>query len=447
MQEGREAFSRAAARFSASGVSKSSVDGETTDREPIVLGYLLATLGRFCIYLGLFEDGQTHLQQSLSLLRRAGPKARRELALALRHLGELQALQGRSIEPIQQNFEESLTIFTNIDDRWGMIETLLELGILAHERPTNYAEAEHYLRECIRLCQQMDERKIRAFAVNCLGRVAMDKGEYSQARQLIQVGFETFQKLGVPMGIAYSRRDLGVVLAKIGAYDQAEQHLQESLVVSQEMGDRRGEAVCLNILGQLACLQAEYEQAEQLHQECLTILSQIGQRSYRFDCLIRLGRVAFDQGQYEQAKQLYEEGLVGAKQLAFRQNMATTLSYLGQISCFLDRFAYDDIRPYFHEALQIGADIHATPVTLEILVGLAVFLRTHKPTDKARALEILTLAQGHPASSQDTKDRAARLLAKLEAELSPVVATAAKRRGQTCNLQATVETFLAELSP
>jgi tetratricopeptide (TPR) repeat protein len=307
-------------------------------------------------------------------------------------------------------------------------------------------EAERYLWECVRLCQQMGERRVRAFAANCLGRVAIDKGEYGQARQLVQQAFEMFQEVGVPMGIAYSQRDLGVLLIKIGAYDEARQYLQESLMISQEMGDRRAEAVCLNKLGQVTCLQTEYEQAEQLHQECLAILDEIGQQSYRFDCLIKLGRVAFDQGQYERAKQLYEQGLAGSRQLAFRRHMANALSYLGQVSCILDRSSRHDIRSYFHQALQISTDIQSTPVTLEILVGLAIYLSTYEPTDKARAIEILALAQHHPASSQDTQDRAARFLAELEAECSPAIVTAAIRRGQACDLQATVEAFLTELA-
>ena len=446
MQEGQLAFSRAVARFSKPSESTDDANRELSSQERIVLGYLLATLGQFCVYLGLFEEGQTHLQKSISLLRRTGPRARRELALALRHIGELYALQGRSITITQQHFEESLTIFTDIEDQWGMIETLLELGILAHERPTNYTEAERYLQKCVGVCQQMGERKIRAFAVMCLGRVAMDRGEYVKARQLMQEGLEMFQKLGVPMGIAYSRRDLGVLQMKIGSYEQAEQNLRESMVISQEMGDRRGEAVCLNILGNVACFLANYKQAEQLHQECLIILNEIGQRGYRFDCLIRLGRVAFDQGQYERAKHLYEEGLAGAKQLMFRYNMACSLNYLGQINCLLGKVSHPNIRPYFSEALQISSKIQSDPLSLEILVGLALCLSRHESAEKEHAVEILSLAQGHTASTQDTRDRAKRLLAELGTDLSPEIVIAAIRRGQSRDLQATIEALHPELS-
>lgn len=436
MQEGYTAFSRAVTQFS-------TAEGQPSSQRQIVLGNLLATLGQFCVYLGLFEEGERHLQQSVRRLRQAGNMGKRELALALRHLGELHALQGRSIDIIRQNYEESLSIFTEIDDRWGMIETLLELGILAHERPTSYAEAERHLQACVRLCRQLGERKIRAFATICLGRVAMDTGDYDQARQQMQEGFRIFKKLGVPMGIAYSQRDLGVLLTKTGAYNKAAQYLQESLVISKEMGDRRGEAVCLNILGYIACLQARYGQAEHLHRQCLTILDEIGQQGYRSDCLIRLGRVAFDQSQYKQAKQLYEEGLAGTKQLAFRWNMAIALNYLGQISCILKY--PDDIWPNFYKALQISLDVQSPPLTLEILTGLALCLSTLHQADKERAIELLILAQHHPAATYDTKNRAARLLTKLEAELSPTVAAAAIHRGQTRDLQATVETFLKEL--
>jgi hypothetical protein len=62
---------------------------------------------------------------------------------------------------------------------------------------------------------------------------------------------------------------------------------------------------------------------------------------------------------------------------------------------------------------------------------------------KEQAVEWLALVLSHPASRQDTKDRAARLLAELESQLLSQVSAAARARGQTRSLEAVAAEILA----
>jgi len=77
------------------------------------------------------------------------------------------------------------------------------------------------------------------------------------------------------------------------------------------------------------------------------------------------------------------------------------------------------------------------------LAGTATLLAAEG--EKERALELLALVLHHPASWQWTKDRAAALVAELEAELSPDAVAAALEHGRTRDLAATVAELLAEL--
>ena len=62
-----------------------------------------------------------------------------------------------------------------------------------------------------------------------------------------------------------------------------------------------------------------------------------------------------------------------------------------------------------------------------------------------RALELLALILGHPASHQEFKDRAAWLQAELMTELPPDVVAAVHERGRARDLQTTAVGLLAEL--
>ena len=87
--------------------------------------------------------------------------------------------------------------------------------------------------------------------------------------------------------------------------------------------------------------------------------------------------------------------------------------------------------------------LRAIPFVLLTLVGIATLLAAEG--EKERALELLALVLHHPLSWQWTKDRAAPLVAELEAELSPEVVAAAQARGQARDLEATVAELLVEL--
>jgi len=64
--------------------------------------------------------------------------------------------------------------------------------------------------------------------------------------------------------------------------------------------------------------------------------------------------------------------------------------------------------------------------------------------EQEQAIELLALALHHPASEQETKDRAKRLLDELASSLPRESVAAAQERGQARDLKATVEELLAK---
>jgi hypothetical protein len=78
---------------------------------------------------------------------------------------------------------------------------------------------------------------------------------------------------------------------------------------------------------------------------------------------------------------------------------------------------------------------------LHALTGVAHLLA--HAGEPERALEILALILGHPASHQEFRSRAARLQAELIAELPPEVVEAALERGRARDLDATTAELLS----
>jgi LuxR family maltose regulon positive regulatory protein len=96
-----------------------------------------------------------------------------------------------------------------------------------------------------------------------------------------------------------------------------------------------------------------------------------------------------------------------------------------------------EARRYLHEALQLSRH-QMIGRTLSIFVGIGeLFLQTGK---HAQSIELLALAVQHPASDQDTKERAQRLLNQYQ-----VTAEAAQQVSTNLDFNAVTTALLDEL--
>ena len=80
------------------------------------------------------------------------------------------------------------------------------------------------------------------------------------------------------------------------------------------------------------------------------------------------------------------------------------------------------------------------PFALDALAGLAGLQA--KQGDRQHALELLLIVLNHPASLQETKDRAEHLRAELETQLTPAKVAAIQARTGEKTFEAVVEDLL-----
>ena len=388
-QEGEENFTRAAQRLA-------EVQGEVRDcRSKMALGKVLMQQGRFCHSLGLVEKATDLLHESLSMFRDLG--ARREVVYALNYLEYCVGLRGGDGQPLLQ---EALTISKGIGDQRGV-----------------------------------------ALSLWGLGWAATDQGEYGAAKHLFQESLALFRQFGNQEGIVQSLNGLGYIAWVLGDYGEAKQLYQESLARSREVGDQRGIASALKNLAQVIAKLEEYREAKQLYQESLALHKEIGNLRGIADVFSDLGEIANVQGEYAEAIQLAQECLTIGRKIDERWIIAWAFKVQGDAACGLGDLS--GARRYHHQALAELTRTGQLSIIPLNLVGIAALLAAEG--EKERALGLLALVLHHPASWQWAKDRAAPLVAELEAELAPDVVAAAQERGQARDLEATVAELLVEL--
>ena len=132
-------------------------------------------------------------------------------------------------------------------------------------------------------------------------------------------------------------------------------------------------------------------------------------------CSFGLGCIAYDQGELQQAELYLNTALAYYQQQSIDGCVADVYRYLGQVMVAYDQNRYAEARQYFRMALELTTIHQLAPIALDICVGAAsLIVQTENP---ASAVELLTLAVEHEASTFATKQRAQQLLAQMPAQM------------------------------
>lgn len=177
-----------------------------------------------------------------------------------------------------------------------------------------------------------------------------------------------------------------------------------------EIGDRWGTARALDWLSGVAGSRGEYAVNKQLLEESLAIYQEIADQYGMASALNRLSVVNWHLGEYQEARRYLLESLAVLQPEASGQR-ATVYAHhkLGLVACALEE--YEQADGHFQKALRTAMEPQMDPLVLRVLAGMARL--STKTGDQEQALPLLELALHHPASDQETRDAATRLLAEL----------------------------------
>lgn len=183
-----------------------------------------------------------------------------EIAFALNYQGTVAHLQG-DYGRARQLWQESLALYRQLGDRWGMAWSLSVLGHLLGELG-EYLAARQYLQESLAIQQEIGNRRGLAGALNNLGHVLYLLGEYAEARVLLQESLAIRRELGFRRGIAISLNHLGDVTLALGDIAASKQSFYEALKTALDLskmpsGVRATPLALESLVGLATCLTEE----------------------------------------------------------------------------------------------------------------------------------------------------------------------------------------------
>jgi predicted ATPase/DNA-binding SARP family transcriptional activator len=270
---------------------------------------LAGGLGRFWEMRSRTQEGCYWLEVALDRGKSVALSVR---ATALTWLGRLVWWQGDN-ERANALLEESLALWREVDEPWGLAFALLSHGLVARSR-RDLAAAQRLHEQSLALFREIGDRWGVAWSLHDLGITLHHRGDRAEARSYFQEGVAIARELGDLSAIAQLLIDAFATAAwNQGDVATASALSEESLAIFRELEDQRGIAQALNGAANLARIRGDTALARALLEEELAIREALSRETALVASLgwtyLALGNVTAAQGEATAAYSYYRRCL------------------------------------------------------------------------------------------------------------------------------------------
>ena len=297
---------------------------------------------RLCMALFRFWDMREHLAEGRSrlesVLEMAGDGYAQQRARIGIFLGALATALG-DFSAAQGFSQQSLRLYEQLNDHWGIAASLNALGIEARDSG-DYETAQHYFERTLELWRKLPNSIETARCLHNFANVAKARGDYSRAQLALREATELFERVQDRSGAAWSINQLADIMREQGDLDEAANRYRSALTIFRQAGDRWGCARSLADLGYLYCERKEYAAAHRAYREALEAFAELGHKRGMARALEGSACLAAAQGQAARAlklaaaaehlRQLISARLSPADQLKLDENLSPAWKSLGE---------------------------------------------------------------------------------------------------------------------
>ncbi len=288
---------------------------------------------------GRFEMHELLRQYSMEQLDGAGMAAAiREMHSAfyidlLRQVtpGLKTSQQGEMLNLIRRDFE-------NIRAAWdwavqarrvNLLSSALDGLFLFYELESRLQEGDDLFAAAAEIVAADDTLRCRLLADQASLKIS--RGQYDQARHLLEASIALAEALGATDSLAYALNRLALATCYLGDVVSADQLCRQSLTLYDELGDEWGRARCLHGLGYIQQRSGDLAASQVWYRRSVGLFRALGDTHYLNSSLTNLGVVTYALGEYGEATLLLEESLEIARQIGNRLETARALDHLGMV--------------------------------------------------------------------------------------------------------------------
>jgi non-specific serine/threonine protein kinase len=320
------------------------------------------------------------LKESLALFQQLGDAGKRGAAYALWGLaGSTPA----HYLPVRSLIDQSLTLFREIDDKFGMAECLMSLtGYLSAEEG-DYKQAAIVAEEQLALRREIGDEDGIAIALDNLSSLAFEQGDYERAIALHDESLSIFRRLKNKWAIGYGLSTFGEVFMWQGDYEGATNIYQEALAFAQDISDAFLSAYCSYSLATLSWVQDTYSHAAKTILDCLPIFHKAGNQWMVAGTEHTLGDIAFAHGDLKAALEWYETEMRLSREMQITEGIVFALNGMGKVAWISG--VLDLAEERFSEVLKISREKNLKLADFHALYGLGRIAQLRGIYTQARA--------------------------------------------------------------
>lgn len=205
--------------------------------------------------------------------------------------------------------EESLVLYREINDKWGITHSLDALGEL-NRQLGDYATARPLYETGLELCHELEDQFCAHYQLIGLGFISSEQQDYQGAAKLFGEGLSSCRELGDRYGAARALNGLGELQRRQGNLEQAVIYYEQSLALYQELAHTGNVVATLYSLGQVELERMDYSKATTHFKYSLVLAYEIKSKRFIGWCLTGLAGVALGQEAFK-----YSANLFGAAEI------------------------------------------------------------------------------------------------------------------------------------
>jgi tetratricopeptide (TPR) repeat protein len=235
---------------------------------------------RLCMALFRFWDMREHMTEGRirleNIVRLAGAGYKRERARLGIVIAALAAAQG-DFSAGRYFAEQSLSLYQELNDRWGVASALNALGVGARDSG-DYETAQSCFEHCLECWRALPDQIETARCLHNLANIAKIRGDYARAQTALREATDIFEGVGDRSGAAWSMNQRGDIEWEQGNVEAARECYRRALKSFRDADDRWGCARSLADLGHVHCERKEYKAAQDAYREALRVFAELGHK-------------------------------------------------------------------------------------------------------------------------------------------------------------------------
>jgi len=205
-------------------------------------------------------------------------------------------------------------------------------------RNNNLVEAVMYGKESIALATALAYTKGHAEALNFIGVVYRNMGDFAHASIRFYEALALSEKYQIDIQIAYANNNIGDILKFQKKYKEALPYAEKALEMFDKIKDKKGQGFAYVRLGEVHQGLAIYEKAVDAFQRSLQIREVLGDKSSLITSYSRIGTVYSLNKDYESSLEFYQKALQISKGLNDKRSIAGSLDNIAWVYIRMKQF-------------------------------------------------------------------------------------------------------------